>query len=138
LSPARRTRPLLAFRPASVMHRLAPRSEACVLSLRDLLPPLAAVRRPVPLVVAPLAAVMRGTLLACQEARSAVGLALPPGLAPEPWFAAAVAAAEELAPRLPIFLAAEVVVRRVFRLKGAQGAGELQTITRTYGEKVAG
>jgi general nucleoside transport system permease protein len=37
-----------------------------------------------------------------------------------------------------IFLAAEVVVRRVFRLKSAQGAGELQTITRTYGEKVAG
>jgi len=110
LSPGPRTRPLLAFRPASVMHRLAPRSEACVLSLRDLLPPLAAVRRPVPLVVAPLAAVMRGTLLACQEARSAVGLALPPGLAPEPWFAAAVAAAEELAPRLPIFLAAEVAV----------------------------
>src|SRR5689334_8019528 len=37
-----------------------------------------------------------------------------------------------------IFLAAEVVVRRIFRLRGAQGAGELQTITRTYGEKVAG
>ena len=37
-----------------------------------------------------------------------------------------------------IFLAAEIVVRRIFRLRGAQGAGELQTITRTYGEKVAG
>jgi len=37
-----------------------------------------------------------------------------------------------------IFLAAEVVVRRIFRLKTAAGAGELQTITRTYGEKVAG
>ena len=37
-----------------------------------------------------------------------------------------------------IFLAAEVVVRRIFRLRGAQGAGELQTITRTYGEKVVG
>lgn len=37
-----------------------------------------------------------------------------------------------------IFLAAEVVVRRIFRLRTAQGAGELQTITRTYGEKVAG
>jgi general nucleoside transport system permease protein len=37
-----------------------------------------------------------------------------------------------------IFLAAEVVVRRIFRLRAAQGAGELQTITRTYGEKVAG
>ncbi|HJR81358.1 MAG TPA: ABC transporter permease [Anaerolineales bacterium] len=37
-----------------------------------------------------------------------------------------------------IFLAAEIVVRRIFRLRTAQGAGELQTITRTYGEKVAG
>ncbi|MBF8255207.1 MAG: ABC transporter permease [Anaerolineales bacterium] len=37
-----------------------------------------------------------------------------------------------------IFLTAEVVVRRVFRLKAARvEAGELQTITRTYGEKVA-
>jgi simple sugar transport system permease protein len=37
-----------------------------------------------------------------------------------------------------VFLAAEVVVRRVFRLRGARvEAGELQTITRTYGEKVA-
>jgi simple sugar transport system permease protein len=38
-----------------------------------------------------------------------------------------------------IFLAAESVVRRIFRLRTVgQGAGELQTITRTYGEKVAG
>lgn len=38
-----------------------------------------------------------------------------------------------------IFLAAEIVVRRIFRLRAAdQVAGELQTITRTYGEKVAG
>jgi simple sugar transport system permease protein len=37
-----------------------------------------------------------------------------------------------------IFLAAEIVVRRIFRLRTATGAGELQTITRTYGEKVAG
>jgi simple sugar transport system permease protein len=38
-----------------------------------------------------------------------------------------------------IFLAAEIVVRRIFRLRAAgTGAGELQTITRTYGEKVAG
>jgi simple sugar transport system permease protein len=38
-----------------------------------------------------------------------------------------------------IFLAAEIVVRRIFRLRTVgQGAGELQTITRTYGEKVAG
>lgn len=38
-----------------------------------------------------------------------------------------------------IFLAAEVVVRRIFRLRVARVEfGELQTITRTYGEKVAG
>lgn len=37
-----------------------------------------------------------------------------------------------------IFLAAEMVVRQIFRLRTAAGAGELQTITRTYGEKVAG
>jgi ABC-type uncharacterized transport system permease subunit len=37
-----------------------------------------------------------------------------------------------------IFLAAEIVVRRIFRLRTPVGAGELQTITRTYGEKVAG
>lgn len=37
-----------------------------------------------------------------------------------------------------IFLAAEIVVRRIFRLRTAAGTGELQTITRTYGEKVTG
>ena len=38
-----------------------------------------------------------------------------------------------------IFLAAEIVVRRIFRLRApSAGAGELQTITRTYGEKVTG
>jgi simple sugar transport system permease protein len=38
-----------------------------------------------------------------------------------------------------IFLAAEVIVRRIFRLKAATpGTGEMQTFTRTYGEKVTG
>jgi simple sugar transport system permease protein len=37
-----------------------------------------------------------------------------------------------------IFLAAEIVVRRIFRLRAVAGTGEIQTITRTYGEKVAG
>lgn len=38
-----------------------------------------------------------------------------------------------------VFLAAEIVVRRIFRLRAAgTGTGELQTITRTYGEKVTG
>jgi simple sugar transport system permease protein len=36
-----------------------------------------------------------------------------------------------------IFLAAEVIVRRIFRLKpAAPGTGEMQTFTRTYGEKI--
>lgn len=39
-----------------------------------------------------------------------------------------------------IFLTAEIVVRRVFRLRAGpvETGGELQTITRSYGEKVAG
>jgi simple sugar transport system permease protein len=38
-----------------------------------------------------------------------------------------------------VFLAAEAVVRRIFRLHAASGgAGVLQTLTRSYGEKVAG
>ncbi len=38
-----------------------------------------------------------------------------------------------------IFLAAEIVVRRIFRLRtSGTGSSELQTITRTYGEKVVG
>ncbi len=38
-----------------------------------------------------------------------------------------------------VFLAAEAVVRRIFRLRAAgAGTGELQTLTRSYGEKVAG
>jgi len=36
-----------------------------------------------------------------------------------------------------IFLTAEVIVRKIFRLKAAApGTGEMQTFTRTYGEKV--
>ncbi len=38
-----------------------------------------------------------------------------------------------------IFLAAEIIVRRIFRLKATDtSTGGLQTITRTYGEKVGG
>jgi len=38
-----------------------------------------------------------------------------------------------------IFLAAEIVVRRIFRIRSAgSGTSELQTITRTYSEKVVG
>jgi len=38
-----------------------------------------------------------------------------------------------------IFLAAEIIVRKIFKLKSVDsGTGGLQTITRTYGEKVGG
>jgi hypothetical protein len=49
-------------------------------------------------------------LIAAKEAGAVVGLAAPPRSAPEPWFAAVARAADELAPRLPFFLSAEVQV----------------------------
>jgi hypothetical protein len=100
----------LAFRPVSVVHRLARRSQACPLSLRDLLRSLGQVRRPLPLVAAPLQGVVRAVLLAAKQAGAAVGLMLPSGRAPEPWFAAVAEASDQLAPGLPIFLAGEVAV----------------------------
>lgn len=102
--------PLLAFRPVSVVHRLAPRSQACPLSLRDLLRAQGGARRPLPIVGAPQPALARAVLLAAQQAAAAVGLRLPAGRAPEPWFDAVTRSADELAPRLPIFLSGDVEV----------------------------
>lgn len=99
---------ILAFRPASTVARLAPRSEACPLSTADVLGGADGVV--LPLLLAPTAAVARAALLAAKLHRAAVGLALPAGTAPGPWFAAVTGAASELAPGLPIFLAAEVRV----------------------------
>ncbi len=101
---------ILAFRPATVVERLEPVSAACPLSLRDLLRPAASLRVVLPLVRAPVAGVARGALVAAKEAGSALGLALPPGVPPEPWFAAVTQAADEIAAGLPIFLSAEVTV----------------------------
>jgi hypothetical protein len=101
---------ILAFRPASVVERLDPRSEACPLSTRELLGPAAELGLVLPVVAAPIAAVARGALVAAKEAKGAIGLALPPGLAPEPWFDAVARAADEVASGLPIFLVGEVVV----------------------------
>jgi hypothetical protein len=102
--------PALAFRPARVVERLGPRSTACPLSTRDLLRVTAGLRVPLPLVRAPTAAVARAALVAAKQLRAVVGLALPAGPAPEPWFEAAAAAADELAAGQPFFLAGEVAV----------------------------
>jgi hypothetical protein len=101
---------LLAFRPPSVVDRLDPRSQACILSTRELLGPAAELGVVLPLVRAPVAAVARAVLVAAKELQSAVGLALPAGAPPEPWFDAVARAADEVAAGLPVFLAGEVVV----------------------------
>ena len=101
---------ILAFRPASVVERLAPRSHACPLSTRELLGPAAELGIVLPVVRAPLGAVARGALVAAKELQSVLGLAMPPGTSPEPWFDAVASAADEIAAGWPIFLTAEVIV----------------------------
>ncbi|WP_242393545.1 hypothetical protein [Anaeromyxobacter oryzisoli] len=137
---------ILAFRPASVVERLAPRSDACPISLRDLLGPAAALRLVLPVVGgppagggraaggrahgpaprraravgrAPCAGGAPAALVAAKEHRSAIGLALPHGALPEPWFEAVTRAADEVAAGLPIFLSADVVVE-------GEGAAEVE------------
>ncbi|HEY6002138.1 MAG TPA: hypothetical protein VIV57_04630 [Anaeromyxobacter sp.] len=101
---------ILAFRPASVVERLDPRSAACPLSTRELLAPAAELGLVLPVVLAPVEAVARGALVAAKELKSVLGLALPPGAAAEPWFDGAARAADEVAAGSPIFLCGEVVV----------------------------
>ncbi len=101
---------ILAFRPASVVDRLGPGSAACPLSTRELLAPARELGLVLPAIQAPVAAVARGALVAAAELQSALGLALPPGVAPEPWFDAVAEAADEVAARVPLFLSAEVIV----------------------------
>jgi len=102
--------PILAFRPSRVVERLGPRSAACPLSSRDLLRAAAVAHVPLPLVQAPTPAVVRAALVAAKQARSLVGLALPAGSDPEPWFWSVIDAADTLAALWPIFLSGEVVV----------------------------
>jgi len=101
---------ILAFRPASVVDRLAPRSGACPLSARELLGPAAELGLLLPVVRAPIASVARAALVAARELESALGLALPAGVPPGPWFAEVARAADEVAAGLPIFLSADVTV----------------------------
>ncbi len=101
---------ILAFRPATVMERLAPANAACPLSLRELLRPAVERHGVLPVVRAPIAGIARGALVAAKETKSALGLALPPGVHPEQWFESVTQAADELAAGMPIFLSSEVTV----------------------------
>jgi hypothetical protein len=102
--------PVLAFRPARVVERLEPRSAACPLSSKDLIRAAAELRLTLPLVRAPTAGVARAALVAAKQLQSVLGLALPAGSPPGPWFKAVVQAADEVAAGLPIFLGGEVRV----------------------------
>jgi len=97
---------VLAFRPASVQHRLPPRSGACPLSLRDIL--AAAPEVKLPSIEAGTPELIRAALVAAKVLHSAVGLSLPDGLQPEPWFDSVARTADEIAVGLPIFLTAAV------------------------------
>jgi hypothetical protein len=77
-------------------------------SLRDLVAARVAAAGPFPMVRAPTLGVARAALVAAVELGSAVGLELPAGARPEPWFAAVVRAADEFAPRLPLVLTGTV------------------------------
>jgi hypothetical protein len=100
----------LAFRPASVVARLPPRSGACPLSGRELLAAAGVAGLVLPLVRAPISGVARGALVAAKELRAVIGLSLPPGVPSRAWFDAVTRAADEIAAGVPIFLSAEVVV----------------------------
>jgi hypothetical protein len=101
---------ILAYRPANVLRHLDAHSRACLLSTRELLGPAAQLGLVLPAVRAPIAAVARGALVAAKELGAALGLALPAGVAPEPWFAAVAQAADEVASGIPLFLSAELAV----------------------------
>ncbi len=101
---------ILAFRPASVLDRLPPRSGACPLSARELLGPAAELGLVLPIVRAPIAGVARGVLVAAKELHAALGLSLPPGVPAGRWFDGVARAADEVAAGLPLFLSADVTV----------------------------
>jgi hypothetical protein len=117
------------FRPASVVARLPPRSGACPLAVRELLGPASAAGLVLPLVQAPIAGVARGALVAAKEQQAVLGLALPSGTPPRPWFDAVAAAADEIAAGLPVFLSAEIVVE-------GEGATQVERAVRTAWELV--
>lgn len=101
---------ILAFRPSSVVERLAPGSHACPISTRELLGPAAELGLKLPVIGAPIGAVARGALVAAKELQSVLGLAMQSGASPEAWFDEVARAADEIAAGWPIFLSADVVV----------------------------
>jgi len=105
------TRPddrLLALRPVGAAQHLPPGSRACPVSPRGWFRHSAGRRGPLPIFRAAYPALFRAALVAGKEAGAFLGLALPTELEPERWFAALAAAADELAPGLPVVLAGEV------------------------------
>jgi hypothetical protein len=100
---------LLALRPVATVHHLPRNSEACPLSLRDLVRALARTPASIPVIAAPLVAVARGALVAASQANAVVGL-MPAGAPVELWFEAVAQAAHELAPRRPFFVSSVVRV----------------------------
>jgi len=102
--------PALAFRPPTVRNRLRRGSRACPLSLRDLVGGLCGEAMTVPLVRAGEEGTARAALVAAKEAGSVVGLAATGPSAPERFFDAVTAVADEIGPGLPFLLGAEVAV----------------------------
>lgn len=106
------TRPVLsrvlAYRPASVVSRLPSRSDACPLSLRDVLTAAPSVR--LACIEAESPGVVRAVLVAAKVQHATVSLALPRGVEPEPWFRAVVGTADEIAAGLPLVLSGEVIL----------------------------
>ncbi|HET6412776.1 MAG TPA: hypothetical protein VFG53_12000 [Anaeromyxobacter sp.] len=114
---------VLAFRPASVLERLPPRSDACPLSLRDVL--WAAGRGKLPAVEATGPGVIRAALVAAKVLRSTIGLAIPSGVAPEAWFETVAAIADEIAAALPFFSSALVALEGESALSVERGTREV-------------
>jgi len=114
---------VLAFRPASVLERLPPRSDACPLSLRDIL--WAAGRLKLPAVQATSPDVIRAALVAAKVLRSTIGLSIPGGVAPEAWFETVAATADEIAAALPFFSSAQVSLQGESALSVERGLREV-------------
>jgi hypothetical protein len=120
---------VLAYRPASVVNRLPPRCDACPLSLRDLL--AAAPEVKLPLLEAGSPEVARAVLVAAKVLHATVGLGLPRGTAPAPWFHAVAATADEIAAGLPIFLSGEVALEDQGAFAVEQATREVWTLVET-------
>jgi hypothetical protein len=89
---------------------MPPGSEACPLSLRDVLGVMIRRRGALPMFRTPLPAVARAALLAAKREDCALALMLPRGAPAHPWFASVIEIASEVAPGMPFVLSGEVCV----------------------------